>query len=126
MLFVITGCLADAQRATVLVEEFAKGKLAMDLATVSVGTELVASEQAPDDRGTALGLLLIVGGVAQPPILTLDPSGTVVGALATGPGAITNVAADVSRGGRAYSVCPLWRMRLSVSSSSKSAVRMSK
>lgn len=96
MLFCITGCLADAGRATTLVEDFARTKLAMDLATVMAESNM-ASVRKQDDGPVALGLLRLVGNMAQPPILPLNPDGTTVGALATGPGSITNVGPDVSR-----------------------------
>ena len=93
MLFCITGCLADPARAVQLVEDFAHSKLTQDLATVSVSIE-----DDPDSEGqTSLGLLRIIGDVAQPPILPLNPAGSVLGSLATGDGAITDVGADVSR-----------------------------
>lgn len=95
MLFCITGCLSDIRNATVYVEDFAHQKLALDLATVSV--DLDASELGDSAEDSALGLLRLVGNSAQPPILPLNPEGTMVGALATGPNAVTNVGADVSR-----------------------------
>lgn len=95
MLFCITGCLSDIRNATVYVEDFAHQKLALDLATVSV--DLDASELGDSAEDSALGLLRLVGNSAQPPILPLNPEGTMVGALATGLNAVTNVGADVSR-----------------------------
>lgn len=92
MLFCITGCLANPARAVQLVEDFAHSKLTQDLATVSVSVEDEGSAAE-----TSLGLLRIIGDVAQPPIHPLNPAGSVLGSLATGPGAITDVGADVSR-----------------------------
>lgn len=96
MLFCVTGCLADAREATVIVEAFARNKLAQDLATVTVA-QSARSVTVLNDQGVSLGLLREIGGTAVPPIIPLNPSGSTVGALATGPGAITNVEADVSR-----------------------------
>jgi len=95
MLFCITGCLADIRNATVYVEDFAHQKLALDLATVSVDVDTPEVGSTVED--SALGLLRLVGNSAQPPILSLNPGGTMVGALAMGPNAVTNVGADVSR-----------------------------
>lgn len=93
MLFCITGCLANPLRAVQMVEDFAHNKLTQDLATVSVSVD----DGATDDAQTSLGLLRIIGNVAQPPIMPLNPAGSVLGSLATGPGAITDVGPDVSR-----------------------------
>ena len=93
MLFCITGCLANPARAVKMVEDFAHSKLTQDLATVSVSVE--------DDMGmggsASFGLLRVIGNVAQPPIHPLNPAGSVIGSLATGMGAITDVGTDVSR-----------------------------
>ena len=96
MLFCIVGCLADVRRATQLVEEFAQRKLTLDLATITNATSLT-SVTGSSPSTPLLGLLRIVGGVAQPPIYPLMPEGSVIGAHAVGPGAITNVGSDVSR-----------------------------
>ena len=96
MLFCVTGCLADAREATIIVEAFARNKLAQDLATVTV-TQTARAVSVLNDQAISLGLLREIGGTAVPPIIPLNPDGSMVGALATGPGAITNVEADVSR-----------------------------
>ena len=93
MLFCITGCLADPTSAVRMIEDFAHNKLTQDLATVSVNLD----DGADDGSQTSLGLLRIVGNVAQPPILPLNPAGSVLGSLASGPGSVTDVGADVSR-----------------------------
>ena len=92
MLFCFTGCLANPARAVSMVEDFAHHKLAQDLSTVSAVTEGEAG-----DVPSSLGLLRIIGKVAQPPLMPLSKSGSVIGSLASGPGAITDVGADVSR-----------------------------
>ena len=96
MLFCVTGCLADAREATVIVEAFARNKLAQDLATVTAA-QTARSVNVLSEQAVSLGLLREIGGTAVPPIIPLNPAGSMVGALATGPGAITNVEADVSR-----------------------------
>ena len=95
MLFCIVGCLADVKQAVRQVEEFAHHKLSQDLATISV--DLDSQEQTTESTGAQIGLLRIQNGVAQSSIKTLRPAGSVVGTLATGPGAISNVGPDVSR-----------------------------
>lgn len=97
MLFCITGCLADAPTAVSYVEAFARNKLAQDLATITADSARLRSVTVQQAPTISLGLLRMVGGTAVPPIIPLEPSGSTVGALATGPGAITNVGPDVSR-----------------------------
>jgi hypothetical protein len=100
MLFVVTGCLGSPGPAIAIVDDFATEAFSLGLGTIetSVGPGF-AHAVAPKPRGVRLGLLRIQDGVAQPPVQTLSvaPEGTVIGALATGPGAITNVDIDVSR-----------------------------
>lgn len=95
MLFLATGCLADAREGVAIVEDYARHRLSEDIETLAddyagVGQEL---SLAP----VTLGLLRLIGDVAYPPILPLDPRGTVVGSLADGPSAIRDVGNDVSR-----------------------------
>ena len=96
MLFCITGCLADVSRSIQLVEEFAQRKLTLDLSTITTASSTTTFVAGTSDQGL-LGLLRIVDGVAQPPIYPLSPEGSLIGAHAVGPGAITNVGSDVSR-----------------------------
>lgn len=95
MLFVASGCLADPVAAVGTVERFARHTLVTD-----IGTIVEADHSEADMRPEApvvLGLLRMVNGVARPPIHPLDPRGSVVGSLASGPGAVTDVDLDVSR-----------------------------
>lgn len=94
MLFVGAGCLADPAAAVGVVERFAQRTLVLDIGTVESAS--APSAGAPD-TAVSLGLLRLVDGVARPPIYPLDPSGSVVGSLASGPGAVTDVDVDVSR-----------------------------
>lgn len=93
MLFCIVGCLADPERAVRMVEEFARHKLAQDLATASASFD----GEGPRAENSSLGLLRIIDNAAQPPIMPLNPMGSILGSLASGPGAITDVGPDVSR-----------------------------
>lgn len=98
MLFCTTGCLADPHAATMLVEEFARHKLAEDVATLSSDVDAVTrGVQGGGDGPKPIGLLRVIDGAAQPPIAPLNPNGSLVGTLASGPGAVTNVDTDVSR-----------------------------
>lgn len=92
MLFCATGCLADPRSAVGVVEEYARHRLAQDLATFSVATG--------HDRGgdtSSLGLMRVEGDVAVSQVMPLSPEGTVIGTLASGESRITNVGLDVSR-----------------------------
>ena len=93
MLFCITGCLGDPAAAVWKVENFARSTLADNLATV-----LTASLQSMEHEATSsLGLIRIIDGRLRPPFHPLSPAGTLLGSLAIGPNAITDVDLDVSR-----------------------------
>ena len=100
MLFVVTGCLGSPGPSIGIVDDFATEAFSLGLGTIetSVGPGFARAVRPPE-RGVQLGLLRILDGVAQPPLLTLSlaPEGTIIGALATTPNAITNVDVDVSR-----------------------------
>lgn len=91
MLFCITGCLADPERATGYVEDYARHKLVEDIATSTSDID----ESSPET--SSLGLIRVEGTALVPPIHPLEPQGTNVGSLASGAGAIRDVKADVSR-----------------------------
>jgi hypothetical protein len=95
MLFVSTGCLADPAAAVGVVEGFAVKTLAVTIGTIET-TMGDQAESAPEST-VDLGLLRFVNGTARPPIHPLSPAGSIVGSLATGPGAVTDVDVDVSR-----------------------------
>ena len=95
MLFLATGCLADAKEAVAIVEDYSLHRLSEDIETLS--DDYVNLGQGSALAPVTLGLLRLVGGVAYPPILALDPNGTIVGSLADGPSAIRDVGSDVSR-----------------------------
>lgn len=100
-LFCACGCLADASHAASLVEEFARRRLAQDISTVQDSVETAGSLAELADASQlgprSLGLLRMIDGVGRPPILALEPSGSLVGSLAQGPGAVNDVEPDVSR-----------------------------
>lgn len=93
MLFCATGCLADPKAAVEVVEEYARHRLAQDLATFSIGLE----EQSEGSSHGILGLIRIEDDVVTSQLMPLDPTGTIVGALAAGPSSICDVGMDVSR-----------------------------
>lgn len=103
MLFVATGCLCDPARAAQTVEEFATRQLASELHTIetSVGSAFPPSLDAPaaEARPAGMGLLRVIDGMVKPPLRKLsgERSGTVIGALASGPHGISDVDGDVSR-----------------------------
>lgn len=97
MLFCATGCLADARVATTVVEDFARSKLAQDLATVTAVGELTSGVGQDLNKPVSLGLLRMVNGAARPPIHCLSFAGSMVGSLVSGEGSISNVEPDVSR-----------------------------
>ncbi len=96
MLFLVTGCLANAKEAVAVVEDYSRHRLSEDIETISddYGPE---AGQGMSLAPVTLGLLRLIGDVAYPPILPLNPNGTIVGSLADGPGAIWDVGGDVSR-----------------------------
>lgn len=91
MLFCVTGCLANPERATAYVEDYARHKLVEDIATITSDIDTALPQTS------SLGLIRIEGTALIPPIHPLDPQGTNVGSLASGPLAIRDVKADVSR-----------------------------
>lgn len=99
MLFVATGCLGSPRLSIGIVSDYAAQSLSCRISTVEtqVGAGYANAVAAPQ-RDVCLGLLRIVDGEARPPIhpLSLDPEGSVIGALATGPSDITDVGYDVS------------------------------
>lgn len=105
MLFVATGCLGDPAAAARVVEGFITGKLAADLHTTETNVGIGAARDGGSGAGAGeggapvIGLLRIVDGLAKEPLhrLSTDPVGTIVGALAAGPGCISDVDRDVSR-----------------------------
>ncbi|MGN0071531.1 MAG: FHA domain-containing protein [Atopobiaceae bacterium] len=100
MLFIICGCLGKPASAIAIVQDYARNVLELTIRTTetNIGPDFpkAASSTETDVR---LGLMRIVNGDAQLPVeeLSTDPAGTIIGALATGPRAITNVGFDVSR-----------------------------
>lgn len=97
MLFCIAGCLANPREATIEVEKFARNMLAQDLATMTADAYRSREADGTPRGPVSLGLLRLIDGVAKPPIHRLNPKGSMVGMLADGFGAITDVDADVSR-----------------------------
>ena len=92
MLFCATGCLADPRSAVEVVEEYARHRLAQDLATFSISTERDNSGDS-----SSLGLMRVEGDVAVSQVVPLSSAGTVIGTLASGESCITDVGLDVSR-----------------------------
>lgn len=100
MLFIVCGCLGKPDAAIDIVQDYASNVLELTINTTETNFGPAFPKAESDQESDAqLGLMRIVNGKAQPPIeeLTCDPAGTVIGALATGPHAITNVGFDVSR-----------------------------
>ena len=66
---------------------------------LSVGEGFTAAVEPEVKHAERLGLIRIVGNAAKPPLYPLNEGegGTVIGSLATGTGAITDVDRDVSR-----------------------------
>ena len=121
MLFVVAGCTGDPHRAAQAAADFADQRIGEAFRTIEahVGSGSGSSsmgEDSGDDAVAQLGLMRIVHGKlkAGAPAYRLNTSasGTVIGTLAAGPDAITDVDADVSRehariyleGGRWYIV----------------------
>ncbi len=98
MLFIATGCLADASSAVRIVESFAETHLSASLGTL-VSDHVSLPVNTTGNAGTRLGLVRIVDGAFRPPIheLSNDPDGTVIGCLPAGEHTITDVDPDVSR-----------------------------
>lgn len=98
MLFVVTGCLGDPLTSIGIVDAYSQSAYADGLHTMEthIGREC-SSAAAPDD-GVCLGILRIENGKAMLPIypLSLEPEGTVIGALAPGAQDVTAVGSDVS------------------------------
>ena len=97
-LFIACGCLQDPTAAALSVEGFVSSKLASTLRTADtkIGD---GTPDRPREASPRLGLLRIVDGMARPPLrpLSTDPEGTIIGSLAMGESAITDVEASVSR-----------------------------
>ena len=100
MLFVVTGCLGIPSLSVEIVSDYAEQSLSCRISTVEtqIGSGY-AHAVAASQHDVCLGLLRIVDGEARPPIhpLSLEPEGSIIGALAAGPGGITDVGNDVSR-----------------------------
>lgn len=97
MLFCASGCLADATAAVRVVEEFSQDKLSWNLNTVTASGATGVSMEPEGDPYPHIGLLRLVNGVRVPPLITLNPTGSLVGTLVQGPGMVNNVDVDVSR-----------------------------
>ena len=97
MLFCVTGCIADARQATGYVENYAQNRLANDLRTITAAPATSIMTAVQESQASSLGLIRVVNGAMQPPVIALEPAGSEVGALAEGRGAVTNVGPDVSR-----------------------------
>ena len=108
MLFIVAGCTGDPHRAAQVVEDFAANYAGAAFQTVEASVMLEAQSGEGDAGAVAetevdvrLGLMRIVGGKLKGGSsiyqLNTGAEGTVIGSLASGPGAITDVDADVSR-----------------------------
>lgn len=100
-LFVACGCLCDPQAAVQVTETLIADKMGGHFSTteLSVGEGFTAAVEPEVKHAERLGLIRIVGNAAKPPLYPLNEGegGTVIGSLATGTGAITDVDRDVSR-----------------------------
>lgn len=100
MLFVTAGCLGDPLSAISIVDAYADKHYSCEISTVEtrIGEGYAEAAAAPE-HDICLGLLRIVNGEAKPPIhpLSTEPGGSVIGALASGAGDVTDVGSDVSR-----------------------------
>ena len=100
-LFVSCGCLCDPQGAVKTTEALISDKMGGHFSTteLSVGDGFPSDLDAEPKHAEKLGLIRIVGTAVKPPLYPLNDGegGTVIGSLATGKGAITDVDRDVSR-----------------------------
>ncbi len=99
MLFLVTGCTGSPQQAMDAVSAYARKTLSLGLYTTETSVGPGCQQAAGRREDVRLGLLRMVGREAMLPVhpLSTDPEGTVIGALAQGPHAITDVGYDVSR-----------------------------
>ena len=106
MLFIVAGCTGDPHRAAEVVGDFAANYAGAAFQTVeaSIVLDAQAGDEGDDDEADAdvrLGLMRIVGGKLKGGSsifpLNTGAEGTIIGTLAAGPSAITDVDADVSR-----------------------------
>lgn len=96
VLYLATGCLGDPARAVQIVERFAAESLGSALRTRPADVGAPSAGQRPDQVVLALARVTegrIAGGIHP---LRADAVGTVIGSLAPDPGAIVDVAPDVS------------------------------
>ena len=100
-LFVARGCLCDPQAAVETTESLIANKMGGHFSTteLTVGDGFSGKPDAEPKHAERLGLIRIVGTAVKPPLYPLNDGegGTVIGSLATGKGAITDVDRDVSR-----------------------------
>ncbi|HAM16302.1 MAG TPA: hypothetical protein DCP91_10720 [Eggerthellaceae bacterium] len=109
MLFIVAGCTGDPHRAAKVVHDFAANYAGAAFRTVEASIALNADSAShgagegdgADETDVRLGLMRIVGGKLKSgsslyPLAT-DAAGSIIGSLASGPAAITDVDADVSR-----------------------------
>lgn len=98
MLFVATGCLGDPRVSIGIVDAYSRACYADGLHTMEtrIGSERPSTAAAEDD--VCLGILRIDNGEARLPVypLSLEPEGTIIGALAPGAQDVTAVGSDVS------------------------------
>ena len=103
MQFVVVGCTGDPRQAADVVDAYSKNRIgAAFRTTVSVADDFQDSDdEGFGDDGARLGLMRIVGGKLKGAdgFYHISPTeqGTVIGTLASEPGSITDVDADVSR-----------------------------
>ncbi len=99
MLFLISGCTGDPQEAMNAVDDYTCKVMSHGLYTTETSVGPGYRKAATKQEDVRLGLLRVIDKSAVLPALplTLDPEGTIIGALAEGPHAITSVGYDVSR-----------------------------
>lgn len=99
MLFLATGCLGEPARAANVVEGYLASRLSTEMHTTETGVGTGTLEVPVAAAPVRLGLMRVIDGLVKPPLhpLSVEPGGTVIGQLATGPGDISDVDGDVSR-----------------------------
>ena len=100
MLFVVAGCTGDPREAANVVERFAADRVGASFRTTEASFDSYEPD-APESDDYTLGLMRIVNGRLKGTSafyrIAATEQGTEIGALATSPGAITDVDEDVSR-----------------------------